>query len=140
MKTVRLHFVVIFIGFLMVSAAMAQDKMSQSAAKGPATVYQSKFPVTLQAGEYDLKTVILDFPQGAGVPNHLHGGYVLVTVLDGEITLKDKTGERVVKTGESWTENPGDLHSVVNSGAATARVAITMILQKGAETTTVIKP
>lgn len=138
MKTVKQLLFVALIGLLMVSVAMAQEKASQTAAPGPTAAYQAKFPITLQGGEYDLQTIILDFPQGAGVPKHAHGGYVLVTVLNGEITLKDKSGERIIKTGESWTENPGDLHSVVNTGATPARVVVNILLPKGAEATTII--
>jgi len=140
MKTVKLLLFAALIGLLIVSVAMAEEKASQTtAAPGPTTAYQAKFPVTLQAGEYDLKTLIIDFPQGAGMPPHMHGGYVVVTVLNGEITLKDKGGERIVKAGETWTENPGDQHSVINAGATPARVVVNMLLPKGAETTTIIK-
>jgi quercetin dioxygenase-like cupin family protein len=140
MKTVKQLLFIALVGLLMVSAAMAEEKASQTtAAPGPTTAYQAKFPVTLPGGEYDLNTVILDFPQGAGMPTHIHGGYVLVTVLHGEITLKEKGTERIMKVGESWTENPGDQHSVVNAGAATVRVVVNMLLPKGAEFTTIIK-
>ena len=140
MKTVKQLLFAAVIGLFIVSMAMAQEKASQTtAAPGPTTEYQVKFPVTLQGGEYDLQTVIIDFPQGAGMPKHMHGGYVLVTVLHGEMTLKDKGGERIIKAGNSWTENPGDQHSVVNSGAAPARVLVNMLLPKGAEFTTIIK-
>ena len=86
-----------------------------------------------------MQTTILDFQQGAGVPDHMHGGPVLVTVLSGEITLMDKNSKRTVKVGESWTENPGDIHSVVNAGTTTCRVAVNTLLPKGAEVTTIIK-
>ena len=73
------------------------------------------------------------------MPTHMHGGYVLVTVLHGEMTLKEKGTERIMKVGESWTENPGNQHSVVNAGTAVARVVVNMLLPKGAEFTTIIK-
>lgn len=70
---------------------------------------------------------------------HIHGGHVLVTVLQGEMTLTDKAGEKIVRAGESWTEGPGDQHSVVNAGTTAARVVVNMLLPKGAEPTTIIK-
>jgi quercetin dioxygenase-like cupin family protein len=139
MKTVKQLLFVALTGLLMFSVAIAQEKASQTAAPGPSTAYQAKFPITLQGGEYDLQTIIMDFPQGAGVPKHIHGGYVLVTVLNGEMTLKEKGSDRIIKTGESWTENPSDLHSVVNAGATPARVVVNILLPKGAEATTIIK-
>jgi quercetin dioxygenase-like cupin family protein len=45
----------------------------------------------------------------------------------------------VVKTGESWTERPGDVHAVVNAGTVTTRVAISILIPKGAEVTTMLK-
>ena len=134
----RLLFAVLM-GLLMVAAAMGDEKAGQSGKPGPTTISQSRFPVTLQAGEYDLQTTILEFPQGAGIPKHMHGGHVIATVLQGEMTLTEKGSERIIRTGESWTENPGDLHSVVNAGTTAARVVVNMLLPKGAEATTVIK-
>ena len=136
MKTVKLLLFVVLIGLLI---AMVQEKASQTAGPSPTTAYEAKFPITLQAGEYDLKTLILDFPQGAGMPTHMHGGHVLVILLNGEMTLKEKGTERIIKAGESWTENPGDHHSVINAGTTPARVVVNMLLPKGAETTTIIK-
>ena len=78
-------------------------------------------------------------PPGAGVPNHMHGGHVLATVLGGEMTLREKGSERVIKAGESWAENPGDAHSAVNASTTGARVAVSMLLPKGAEATTMMK-
>ena len=139
MITVKQLLFVVLIGLVMGSAARAGEKESLTSAPGMNAVYQSRFATTLQAGEYEMQTVIADFPQGMGVSNHMHGGYVLVTVLSGEMTLKEKGSEKVIRAGESWTENPGDVHAVVNAGATTARVVINMLLPKGAEPTTIIK-
>jgi quercetin dioxygenase-like cupin family protein len=139
MKTVKQLLFVVLIGLVMVSSARAGEKDSQATAPGMKAVYQSSFATTIKSGEYAMQTIIADFPPGAGVPDHMHGGYVLVTVLNGEMTLKEKGGEKIIRAGESWTENPGDVHSVVNAGAAAARVAINMLLPKGAEPTTIIK-
>jgi len=139
MKTIKLFLFAALVAILSVSAAMADEKAGQAATPGPTVVYQAKYPIMVQGAEYDLLTIIMDFPAGAGVPKHIHGGSVLVTVLSGEITLKEKGTEIIKKTGESWTEKPGAEHAVVNAGTATVRVAISMLLPKGAEATMVIK-
>jgi quercetin dioxygenase-like cupin family protein len=139
MKTIKQFLFVAFVAILSVSVAMADEKAGQPAPPGPAVVYQAKFPITVQGGEYDLLTIIMDFPSGAGVPRHMHGGFVLVTVLSGEMTLKEKGGEVVKKTGESWTEKAGDEHAVINAGPTPVRVAISMLLPKGSEATTILK-
>jgi len=139
MKIMKQFMFVAFVAILSVSVATAAETAAQPAPPGPAVVYQAKFPIMVQGGEYDLLTIIMDFPSGAGVPRHMHGGFVLVTVLSGEITLKEKGAEVVKKTGESWTEKAGDEHAVINAGPATVRVAISMLLPKGAEATTIVK-
>ncbi len=138
MKTVKQFPVFLFLTLLLVSAAAAQVKQGETVPPGPTVVYQAKFPIALNGAEYDLLSVIMEFPAGAGVPEHFHGGSVLVTVLSGEMTLKENGSERIVKTGESWTENPGAVHAVVNKGKS-ARVAVSMLLPKGAEATTLVK-
>ena len=136
MKIMKQFMFVAFVAILAVSVAMADEK---PAPPGPAVVYQAKFPITVQGGEYDLLTIIMDFPSGAGVPRHIHGGFVLVTVLSGEITLKEKGTEVIKKNGVSWTEKAGDEHAVINAGSATVRVAVSMLLPKGSEATTIVK-
>ena len=139
MKLSKQLLLVIIMGLVLASAVMADEKAGPAATPAPNTISQSAFPITLQAGEYDLLTMILEFPSGVGMTKHMHGGHVLVTVLQGEMTLTDKAGEKIVRVGESWTEGPGDQHSVVNAGTTAARVVVNMLLPKGAEPTTMIK-
>jgi len=128
----------LFMGALLMTEAIIENK-DPAAASEPVTVYQATFPVTVQSGEYELQSVILDFEPGAGVPLHMHGGQVLVVVLEGEITLMENNKERIMKAGESWTENLGNRHSVINNGKMKTRVAASFLLPKGAKATTVIK-
>jgi len=102
----------------------------------PKVIYQSSLPVAVKTGDYDLLSIVQDFAPGSGVMPHSHGGYVLATVLEGEMTLQEKGTERKVKTGESWTENPGDVHSVLNQGTVNTRVVAVILLPKGASATT----
>jgi quercetin dioxygenase-like cupin family protein len=139
MKTVKQFLFVAFVTVLSVSVTMADEKAGPTATPGPAVVYQAKYPIMVKGAEYDLLTIIMDFPSGAGVPRHIHGGSVLATVLSGEITLKEKGADIIKKTGESWTEKPGAEHAVVNAGTATVRVAVSMLLPKGSEATTIVK-
>lgn len=139
MKTTKQILFMALVAILWVSVATAGEKAGQSATSGPSVVYQSKFPIAVQGADYELLTIIMDFPSGAGFPRHFHGGPVLVTVLSGEMTLKEKGGEVVKKTGESWTEKPGDVHAVVNAGSAPVRVVVSMLLPKGAEANTLVK-
>ena len=139
MKTIKQVLFVVVVTLLLVPAALAQEPAGQGSMQGPTMVSQSMFPIKVQGADYDLITQILDFPSGAGVAKHFHGGPVLVTVLSGEMTLQEKNTERVLKMGQSWTENPGDQHAVVNAGLVPARVAVSMLLPKGAKDTTLVK-
>jgi quercetin dioxygenase-like cupin family protein len=139
MNILKLLPILAFTVFLGVSVAAAAEKGGQAAAKGPTVVSEAKFPITLGSGEYDLIIRVMDFPAGAGNPNHKHGGHVLVTVLSGEMTLREKGTEKIVKAGESWTENPGNIHAVINAGPVTARIVASFLIPKGAEITTPVK-
>ncbi|HEY6873073.1 MAG TPA: cupin domain-containing protein [Geobacteraceae bacterium] len=139
MKTGQRLFLITLMTLLLASVSLAQEKGTAAALPAPATVQQAKMPITLQSGEYELISIIFDFAPGAGVPLHRHGGQVLVQVLSGEITVREKGIERVMKAGDSWTESPGNEHAAINAGSVTARVAVSMLLPKGAEATTIIK-
>ena len=139
MKAMKLFSLVFFVLLILVSPTIAQEKTDQVAMPAPSVVNKAAFPIVIQAGAYDLVNIILDFSPGAGFPKHFHGGHALVTVLSGEITLRERGGERIIKAGGNWTENPGDIHSAVNAGGTTARVAVSMLVPKGAEPTTIIE-
>ena len=137
MKIVK-PFPLLFVLTLLIVFATGVQADPKSGGTGPVIAHQAKYSITVEGKEYDLLTLIIDFPNGAGFPEHYHGGNVVATVLSGEITLKEKGTERVVKTGENWTEAPGAVHSVVNKGAP-ARVAVSILLPKGAEMQTPVK-
>jgi quercetin dioxygenase-like cupin family protein len=138
MKIAKQFSVLFVLMFLIVFATGAKADSNPSGGPAPVIAHQAKYSITVQGNEYDLLTLIIDFPTGAGFPEHFHGGNVVATMLSGELTLKEKGTERVVKTGESWTEAPGAVHSVVNKGAS-ARVAVSILLPKGAEMQTPVK-
>ncbi len=129
-------FVFAVVGLMINTAA---SKAAPQAMAGPTTVSQAAFPLTVKAGAYSLLNVVLDFAPGAGVPKHKHGGPVQVTVLEGEITLQQGGTEKTVKAGQSWTEQPGQVHAVVNKSSMTTRVLVNILLPKGAAATTLVK-
>jgi quercetin dioxygenase-like cupin family protein len=139
MKAIQRFIFVILIMLLSTSVSLADEKVASTTLPAPSIANKAKLPISLQSGDYDLIGTIFDFEPGAGVPLHKHGGQVLVLVLSGELTLHENGTVRTVKQGESWTEYPGHEHSVVNSGNVIARIAVSIILPKGNELTTIIK-
>ena len=117
----------------------AAGVVSYAAAPGPTIAGTAKFPITVQAGDYDLIAQVIDLPPGGMVPKHTHGGPVVVQVVSGQITLTDATGSKTVKAGGMFTENPGTVHSAANTGSVPARVAVSYLIPKGAEVITWVK-
>lgn len=125
--------------FAMIGATRAMVTAGQATLPGPATISQAAFPVTVSGSAYELINLVLEFTPGSGVPKHFHGGPVLVTVLSGEITLLESGRERVIKAGESWREQPGEVHAVINRSSRPTRVTVSILLPKGAAATTLVK-
>ena len=112
---------------------------AQTDTPAPVNIVLQSFPITVAAGDYELINQVLDLPAGSSVPNHMHGGPVVVTVITGEVTLMEAGSERVVKSGETWTESVGYVHAIANRGTSTARVVASYLIPKGAARTTIIK-
>ena len=123
---------------LLASALALPTGRALAQAAGPDVVYQAALPATVASGDYTLLSLVIDFPPGSGFPEHTHPGPVVVTVLEGEITLRERGGERKVGTGESWTENVGDRHYVLNEGSTNCRIFATLLVPKGADPQTFV--
>lgn len=93
-------------------------------------------PAVAIAGEFETVQLIIDFAPGSWTPNHVHGGTGLITVVEGEITLRRDGVETLYKAGEGWIEHPNMLHAAGNAGASPARLSAVFLLPKGAILTT----
>jgi quercetin dioxygenase-like cupin family protein len=133
MKISRLLFAALIV------VAAGSTIVSYAAGPAPKIVGTGTFPINVKAGDYDLITQVVDLPPGGMIPKHTHGGPVVAQVISGAVTLVDATGTHTVKAGESFTENPGTVHSAANNGSATVRVSVSYLIPKGAEVTTFIK-
>lgn len=106
------------------------------AAAGPTVSSQVALPLSLRSEQASLVALVLEFAPGAGFPEHTHGAPVTVTVLEGQVTLREEGAAKTYNAGETWTESPGHVHSAVNEGTTTARVLVTALLPNGSELTT----
>ena len=98
----------------------------------------AQLPLNVKAGEYSLIGRVLDFAPGSELPEQYHGGDALFYVLEGEITLLENGATKQVKAFKGWTEVAGGVYSVINASGNNARVAMSMLLPKGAEETTLV--
>lgn len=104
---------------------------------GPTLVYETRAPGISLSGPIDVTQLVADFAPGAWTPSHEHAGLGLVTTLEGEITIRDATGERTYQQGESWTEGAGEVAAAGNEGDSLARLAASFVLADGEPLTTV---
>jgi len=69
-----------------------------------------------------MRAVLVEYAPGAGSPSHRHptSAFIYARVLEGAIRSKvNDDPERTYRTGESWTEKPGDHHQVSKNASAT---------------------
>lgn len=110
---------------------------TDNAPPGPTTVYKTQMTVTQPLGEFELVQLVVDFPTGTWTPAHTHGGELLVTVLNGEQTVRDDQGaEKIYKAGEAFIETPGEYLEIGNAGENLTTVSALALLPKGATLST----
>jgi quercetin dioxygenase-like cupin family protein len=112
---------------------------STAAQAGPTVPFQGGFPMTVEAGDYDLLYLVLDFAPGAAIPLHYHGGPATVVGMEGELTLRPHDApERKLNPGDVVNEKAGVHHVMTNMSNANARILAVILLPRGAEVTTVV--
>ena len=69
-----------------------------------------------------VKGVLVEYGPGGYSPSHTHAKSALIyaTVIEGEVRSRVNDGpEKIYRTGENWTELPGDHHGVSANASAT---------------------
>jgi quercetin dioxygenase-like cupin family protein len=69
-----------------------------------------------------MRAVLVEYAPGAGSPSHRHpnSAFIYARVLEGAIRSKvNDEPERTYRTGEHWTEKPGDHHQVSQNASST---------------------
>jgi quercetin dioxygenase-like cupin family protein len=100
------------------SSAAGPDLPGSKAAK-VTQVYEHAIP---GAPGKSIKGVVVEYGPGGYSPAHTHAKSALIyaTVIEGEIKSKVNDGpEKTYRTGENWTELPGDRHAVSANASAT---------------------
>jgi quercetin dioxygenase-like cupin family protein len=69
-----------------------------------------------------VKGVLVEYGPGGYSPSHTHAksAFIYATVIEGEVRSKLNDGpEKTFRTGDSWTELPGDHHGVSANASET---------------------
>jgi quercetin dioxygenase-like cupin family protein len=69
-----------------------------------------------------MRGVLVEYEPGGTSPAHLHpkSAFIYATVLEGSIKSQVNDGPiTTYRAGESWSESPGDRHSVSENASAT---------------------
>jgi quercetin dioxygenase-like cupin family protein len=83
----------------------------------------------------EVSMLTIELPPGHVSPPHRHNASVFVYVLEGSIIMGVKGGKEVtLKAGETFYENPTDIHTVGKNASATkpAKFLVMMVKDKGA--------
>ncbi len=99
-------------GTALAGTAVAQDTHAGHGAPAPLVK-----PILTQAlPEYPGKEGLIltvDYPPGGSSPIHHHDAYAYVYVIEGSVVMAVQGGKEVTLTaGQSWSEAPGDIHTV----------------------------
>lgn len=126
---------------LLASAALAlpvTGLLSVAAQEAPPairTTSVASMNYTDRTRQYDLMQTLLELAPGAAVPSHKINGRALITVLQGEVTKVEESGEATTfRTGQTYPESDADhFDADVNNGSVPARLLVTFLISPGAE-------
>jgi len=88
--------------------------------------------------EKEGSVALVEFPPGASSVAHRHNAHVFVYVLEGSLVMQVKGGQQVtLKAGDTFYENPDDIHLFSKNVSATApaKILTFFVKDKGAPAT-----
>lgn len=103
-----------------------------TAAPTPAPVTHAALDVPQEHGAQVVIVQSREFPSGAEAGWHVHPGTETAVVISGQMEMITAGGVRRYGPGESFTMPRGAAHNGFNAGKDTARVVITLVVDKGA--------
>ncbi len=103
------------------------------------TVFQTELPDIEDREELVLEVTL---PPGSDSPPHRHNAHTFVYVLEGTVEMQVAGGElKRLGPGESFYENPDDIHTVSRnvSDSEPAKILVVFIKHIGAPTTVMVE-
>ena len=123
---------------LIATAALAED--SASMPKNVKLVYDQPLP---NVPGKSMRGVLVQYEPGGTSPAHLHpkSAFIYATVLEGAIKSQVNDGPAVTyRAGESWSEFPGDRHSVSENASATESARLLAVFVVDTDETELVLP
>jgi quercetin dioxygenase-like cupin family protein len=112
---------------LLILCLSSSPAFGQQQPPGPTFAFQFRTPGLPQPTRFQLVQSLLHFDPGAATPFHQHPGQVVVTVIEGENTFIRNGAEQIYKTGDSFTEVPGEILQARNAGTTRMSVMATYL-------------
>ncbi len=128
---------------LIATGALAEDSAASKAAeiaKNVKLVYDQPLP---NVPGKSMRGVLVNYEPGGNSPAHLHpkSAFIYATVLEGAIRSKVNNGPEVTyRAGESWSEFPGDRHSVSANASATEPARLLAVFVVDTDETELVIP
>ena len=123
---------------LIATAALAED--SANMPKNVKLVYDQPLP---NVPGKSMRGVLVGYKPGGTSPAHLHpqSAFIYATVLEGAIKSQVNDGPVITyRAGESWSEFPGDRHSVSENASATEPARLLAVFVVDTDETELVLP
>jgi quercetin dioxygenase-like cupin family protein len=132
-----------FLGAAGLIAASVIAALARDASEGQAKVTLVYDHVLPNVPGKSIRGVLVEYAPGGSSPAHLHpkSAFIYATVLEGAI--RSQVNEGPVKTygaGESFSEMPGDRHSVSANASTTQRARLLAVFVVNTEETALTTP
>jgi quercetin dioxygenase-like cupin family protein len=129
---------------LLVGASLLSTTLAAEETKAPASKVTKIFDRELpNVPGKSMRAVLVEYGPGASSPSHRHpnSAFIYATVLEGEIRSQvNDDPARVYKTGETWTEQPGDHHKVSANASTTEPAKLLAIFVLDTSETEILFP
>lgn len=118
-------------------ALVVLDRHEAPAASAAKTIYERDLPPVSLDG-WQVTVLEFTFPPVMTSPTHVHPGFILGYILEGEYRFQlEGDSEKVLSTGDVFYEAPGSIHLPSGSASRTrpARILALAFAEKGKELT-----
>ena len=127
----------VLIGFLANSACI----YAADSARGGAIVKQLMQKAMPEYPGKEGLLLLVEFPPGHGDPPHRHDAHAFVYILEGSVEMQVAGGKPVIlKPGDTFYENPHDVHSVARNMSKTTAARFLVFFVKKENTPAVLPP